>query len=176
MKRWAFNLLAAASLALAVLTAGLWVRSYWVGESIGYHAYPRSDPLRLWFIGAGTPKGDVLLFWNRNSHLGGPQGWRYVRHPPAGYRRGGPPPHWQFGPVRGWADAYFDGIAVRCWALVLLFSLAPATWLLRGLLLRRRRRKLGLCRHCGYDLRASPQRCPECGRENAPAALAGDAE
>ena len=41
----------------------------------------------------------------------------------------------------------------------------------RVLLLRRarRRRRPGLCRECGYDLRASPGQCPECG---TPAAVA----
>jgi hypothetical protein len=54
------------------------------------------------------------------------------------------------------------------WLVALLLAILPVAWLV----LRRRRRRpyaAGLCPHCGYDLRASPGRCPECGAAAAPA-------
>jgi hypothetical protein len=48
------------------------------------------------------------------------------------------------------------------WFVALLFAILPAIWLYRW---RRSRRRFAahLCQTCGYDLRATPERCPECG-------------
>lgn len=48
------------------------------------------------------------------------------------------------------------------WFLVMLAIPWPVC-LLRNRLRHHYRRKHGLCLGCGYDLRASTERCPECG-------------
>lgn len=51
------------------------------------------------------------------------------------------------------------------WMAAIATAMLPAFWI--ALMLRRRRgaqrMRRGLCSRCGYDLRASTDRCPECG-------------
>ncbi|HZN65702.1 MAG TPA: hypothetical protein VFB66_10385 [Tepidisphaeraceae bacterium] len=56
----------------------------------------------------------------------------------------------------------YSAFGVR-WVLVtVLSSLLPVVWIVL-VLHRRRAKRPGCCTKCGYDLRASPERCPECG-------------
>jgi hypothetical protein len=59
---------------------------------------------------------------------------------------------------------------VRAWVphglIVALTAVLPVAWSARQIMSRRRRRRLirrGLCAACGYDVRATPKQCPECG-------------
>jgi len=65
-------------------------------------------------------------------------------------------------------------IFVPHWMPAALFILPPLAWAalrLRRLAVRRLRMRQGQCLACGYDLRASTGRCPECGREAADAVV-----
>ncbi len=53
-------------------------------------------------------------------------------------------------------------LVIRTRLLFLIFSILPAIWwMLR--VRKRRRARAGFCMVCGYDLRATPDKCPECG-------------
>ena len=63
---------------------------------------------------------------------------------------------------QGWVMPYW-AVVVPLWPL-LLPPVAVLTWKIVQVQRGQRRRRAGLCVACGYDLRASPARCPECGR------------
>jgi hypothetical protein len=48
------------------------------------------------------------------------------------------------------------------WPAGVALAVLPVAWIVQAAR-RKRRNRLGFCRTCGYDLRASPDRCPECG-------------
>jgi hypothetical protein len=56
----------------------------------------------------------------------------------------------------------YYGIRMPYWLIMALFLLPAAAWLHRHVR-RRYRLRHGLCLSCGYDLRESPAKCPECG-------------
>ena len=83
-----------------------------------------------------------------------------------------------FAPTRTWNNYSFTfmnggrditmNITLRYWQLAIPWLLAllaaiPTALLFRARARQRARRRQGQCRNCGYDLRATPDRCPECG-------------
>jgi hypothetical protein len=68
-----------------------------------------------------------------------------------------------------------EELVITFWFLVCLLMLLPATTAMRvfvRMLRIKRRSRRGLCLACGYDLRESNERCPECGAAFHPPAAA----
>ena len=62
-------------------------------------------------------------------------------------------------------DGFWSRLRIPLWFILLVLSLLPLRTALSSWQRRRRDRMQegGLCTRCGYDLRASTGRCPECG-------------
>jgi hypothetical protein len=75
---------------------------------------------------------------------------------------------WHFQWESGWSrdpGKPHGGVSFSLWPVALLLAVpalrAALRWFLFGLV--KERHAAGLCLSCGYDLRASSDRCPECG-------------
>ncbi len=54
---------------------------------------------------------------------------------------------------------------IPLWSIALVCALASGLLTVLPVLRRRKHARRGLCLCCGYDLRGSKERCPECGTE-----------
>jgi hypothetical protein len=158
-----FNLAATLSLVLACATIAMWARSLW-----------RFDCFQI-----DSARGTIRMLNSMSGGLGLVVIW------PAADGED-PPQPWSWDSTRAppghmWGPSYslkedFMGTGSPILEVVLpywmLFVLSLPLALVAGRrvgkrLLRSRRRARGLCPTCGYDLRESQERCPECGGAQA---------
>src|SRR4051794_22769299 len=76
-----------------------------------------------------------------------------------GYRQA---PIYDYFRAQGVELGFVYAVYAPMWMLITLAFLPPSVWMLVQLR-ERYRVKEGHCSKCGYDLRATPDRCPECG-------------
>lgn len=168
------------SLFVVVTASCAWVRSYWWMDVIVRR--PQYNKWLLLFSECGCIGIEGVTWW-----LDAPINVSYDKwewsHEPAGSMNPVPPAEIVF-TVAGFSYSRggsrgLPGASVSYWdvrlphaSLVLLGSVWPMFWLRRTICNRNRQRG-GLCLGCGYDLRASGGRCPECGRPVGPARLPG---
>ena len=167
-RRKLFTLAAGASAVLCLASAVGWVDSYRTARVVrGRGARPR-DSAEARSVVATSFKGVTYvsgLRYSADARL--PAGGQELRLgtlpfekvaiPPDAWSRAG----FQHRVVRvpGGAGQLF---AVPYWFWVAADAVLPSLWVIR----RRRarnRRAVGCCPACGYDLRATLDRCPECG-------------
>ena len=149
LRLWVFNTITATSLLLFVATCVLWARSY-----------------RIQFAELGDPpllsdyRGSIMYQKVQSEWM-----LEDYSHSGLGFvaRRGLESILYPDGTL---ATAIVTTVAIPYWAIALLFSVMPTKYLIVRVKRLRRERK-NCCPMCGYDLRATSDRCPECGTTTA---------
>ncbi len=147
-----------------LLSGGAWCMSYW---GISY-ATPRFQGIQLC---AGTFNCYDQRFLSATGYIFHPP-WRFSRkREPATlatfssmtpWRLWGIEYYWHLG-------ASYPTMQIPLWMPTFLFASPCFALLYLPARRRRKRKKLGLCVKCGYDLRGSKDRCPECNLTFDPA-------
>jgi hypothetical protein len=177
MRRKLFTFFSALSLLVCVAVCVLWVRSHFVGERL---VWERDRPGSGEFRGAAVRSsagGLELSHYSASpTDAAGSASMRLaVERQPFRYEANTSPSYPWLGSPRpstfGFQSSRDTGLpgrrfVVPYWFLTLAVS-SPAALQLASALLRRRRSRRraaqGLCLSCGYNLRGTPDRCPECG-------------
>jgi hypothetical protein len=188
VRRRLFNLAVAVSLVLCVVTGVLWV---WSSSQVDEVTCIRDGTRYTAHFAGGRL---IVQVTNSGSFNLVEQGFRWRRYPgPAAVgeewmwtasviQRGRPA---VFGFWRGtvpngdWGGGPSSSAVVIApvWPVLVLSAALPVVWLIRYRRRRRAQRRLSLnrCPTCGYDLRATPDRYPECGAQAKPQPAEGAA-
>ena len=150
------NSLTVLSLLLFVAAVALWVRGHYTYDMIGFRGRwvsarleSSSGNLAVVAISFSQPWSEDLGWY-----------WRAAGGPSPGQLPGA---RLGFGVLsRQIGTRHMRALCVPAWSVALMTATLPALGIWRWL--RKRRPAPGLCPACGYDLRATPERCPECGR------------
>lgn len=182
MRRRLVNFGCGLSLFLAAAFGAVWLRSVLVysdGVRWTVHDDARRSVRTVYVVSGG---GSVCVAWYTNDMPSlSDQAWAMVRREPgstgAEYGRDrfvspGLEATWlnyrgAYAAGFGWAARRERGsrmwmAGVPYWSLVVLALAGPA-WGMARARRRWRRGQRGLCARCGYDVRETPERCPECG-------------
>jgi hypothetical protein len=174
LSRYPLDLATGLSLVLCVGAIGLWISGYWVAcafirdtptgsiaftSEIGYAAVmtvevnymvPHPPKKTGWHFHRMTANSNVEVRYHSSST------WNWLG---VGGDRIGKPVGKPDAPT---SVVFISTYWAHFWIVVIAFALLPSLRLVQRLR-ERRGVSIGLCRRCGYDLRATPMRCPECG-------------
>jgi hypothetical protein len=163
------RVIAATFLILAAAVCALWVRSYRTVDALHlrrgvetYEANSRDGSIMMWSLAVFSDvpteneSTDQSLAYEQRG-AGGEDNWHPFLERDL---------RWGFGRARvrtvSEVGVRIDAIAFPLW-MPILFLASPTVVVAVAGLRRRRRRARGCCERCGYDLRATPAECPECG-------------
>lgn len=163
MLRWFFRLSTLLSLLLLLVTVAAWIRSCYVVEQLSASLRQQSFtaelyPHAFWILYVNRPDTTEYHRWEQKDKI--------IDQVLLAQIEASGEFHWNGLVFRHFIQASdnctYIQIRIPFWSVTLLALILPAVrfWL------SRRHQKLTAdhcCPRCGYDLRATPDRCPECG-------------